>query len=234
MSGKDVLVPIRPFMEYFHMSLAWNGANKSLTARNSNSTIYLQIDNTMIKVNGKDTLLDSTPTIIDGTIMVPLQFLVRSLGLAVKIDTDNNKLYFIKLDNTTIKEAVLLNTDSSGINLSKVDFTGIDIRGTNLSGTAANIDPQKVSFKSLQGTNLEGLNLSNADFTGVDIRGSNLSKTDAMVNPQKVYGKSLENTILEGLDLTNADFTGVNIEGADLKGTNANIKNAIGTPKMNP
>ena len=49
----------------------------------------------------------------------------------------------------------------------------------NLSNTEADIDPQKILFKSLAGTNLTGLNLYNKDFTGVSIYGANLRNTGA-------------------------------------------------------
>ena len=55
----------------------------------------------------------------------------------------------------------------------------MDIRGCNLKGTNARINPQKIKYKSLYKTNLEGIDMSGMDFTGVDVWKCNLKNTGA-------------------------------------------------------
>lgn len=115
------------------------------------------------------------------------------------------------------------NRELRKLDLSKIDFSGCDIRSKNLSYTNVKIDPQTVIQKSLRNTNLEGLDLSKVSFYGVCIEGANLKGTGAKINPQTIYGKSLFGTNLESLDLSEANFDGTDIRRANLKNTNAKI-----------
>ena len=160
----------------------------------------------------------------------------------------------LKKTNAHIDPQTIRNKDLGGVNLeeldlSKADFTDVKIFSTlfdihkigeveehifhintvitNLKGTNAHIDPQKVKDKKLTTANLEGLDLSNADFTNVHIVGTNLKGTNAHINPQKVRDKDLYGTNLEGLDLGKASFNNVYIINTNLRNTGADTTGAI-------
>ncbi len=160
----------------------------------------------------------------------------------------------LKETNAHINPQTIRNKDLGGVNLeeldlSKADFTDVKIFSTlfdihkigkveghifhintvttNLKGTNAHIDPQKVRNKKLTTANIEGLNLSNADFTDVYIVGTNLKGTNAHIDPQKIQDKDLYGTNLEGLDLRQANFDGVKLLRTNLKDTGADTTDAI-------
>ena len=73
-------------------------------------------------------------------------------------------------------------------NLSKVDFTGFDFSGVNLTSVV-------IYESNLRGVNLQGANLTRAYFSESDLRGANLS----------------------GANLTRAYFSRTNLREADLR-----------------
>lgn len=123
------------------------------------------------------------------------------------------------------------------MDLSKVNFHNIDIKGADFSYTNVYIDPQKLKYyeddafevslykKRLDNVNLEGVDMSGKDFTGVSINNTNLKNTNANIDPQTVFLQDLTKSNLEGLDLSNKDFDCVRIfdthfEGANIEGAN--------------
>ena len=102
-------------------------------------------------------------------------------------------------------------------------FDGLNVAGKDFSYTNANINPQKVLYKSLYYTNLEGVDLSDKNFDGVFIEGANLINTKANIDPQLVFEKSLYDTKLEGISLNDKSFKDVDIRKSDLRNTGAKI-----------
>ena len=102
-------------------------------------------------------------------------------------------------------------------------FDGINVAGKDFSYTNANINPQKVLYKSLYYTNLEGIDMSDKDFKGVDIEGANLKGTKANIDPQEIDGRTLYDTKLKGIYLNGKSFKYIDIRHADLRNTGAKI-----------
>ena len=104
-----------------------------------------------------------------------------------------NEIFFDRNDepNFTISELRKLD-------LSKVDFTGRNVRGYNYSYTNVNIDPQTVLSKNIANTNLEGVDMSTKDFTGVDIYGAKLINTGATIDLNTIKGEIYDLKDLEG------------------------------------
>ena len=140
----------------------------------------------------------------------------------IKLDVNILKQVIFK-EHRGVKKSTFSLSELRKLDLSEVDFAGVDISEDDLSYTNANINPQIVAGKRLMGTNLAGLDLKGKDFAGVDIDGANLSNTGADIDPQTVRSKSLKRTNLTGLDLKGKDFTGVRIQGANLSNTGADI-----------
>jgi len=83
------LVPIRAIVEALGGSVEWNDKDKSVTIRLESTLIKLQIGNAMAYVNGSLVQIDSgnpkvVPEIINSRTMLPLRFIVESLGAEVE------------------------------------------------------------------------------------------------------------------------------------------------------
>ena len=109
------------------------------------------------------------------------------------------------------------------IDLEGISFDDREVRRVDFRGTNANVDPQIVEDKNIEGANFEGIDMSDKCFDGCVICNSNLSYTNATINPQKVYNKNLSETKCDGLDLSQADFTDVYVKGASFKNAKINL-----------
>ena len=109
------------------------------------------------------------------------------------------------------------------IDLEGISFADRCVRRVDFRGTNADVDPQTVESKNIEGANFEGIDMSGKCFDGCVICHTNLSYTNATINPQKVYKKDLEQTKCDGLDLSHADFTNVYIKCASFKNAKINL-----------
>ncbi len=109
------------------------------------------------------------------------------------------------------------------IDLEGISFAGTGVRRVDFRGTNADVDPQTVEDKNIEGANFEGIDMSDKCFDGCVICHANLSYTNATINPQKVYDKDLDATKCDGLDLSHADFTDVYVGYASFKNAKINL-----------
>jgi len=82
------LVPIRAIIEALGGAVSWDGTARKATVSLGNVTIELWIGNSVARVNGITTRIDSTnlkvvPEIINSRTMLPLRFVSENLGCAV-------------------------------------------------------------------------------------------------------------------------------------------------------
>lgn len=103
------------------------------------------------------------------------------------------------------------------IDLEGISFAGKKVRNVDFRGTNANIDPQTVDRKNIEGANFEGIDMRGKCFDGCAICGADLSHANATINPQNVYDKSLARAKCDGLDFSGADFTDVYVVGTSFK-----------------
>ncbi len=109
------------------------------------------------------------------------------------------------------------------IDLEGISFADRGVRRVDFRGTNADVDPQTVEDKNIEGANFEGIDMSGKCFDGCVICHTNLSYTNATINPQKVYQKDLNQTECDGLDLSHADFTNVYVRNASFKNAKINL-----------
>lgn len=109
------------------------------------------------------------------------------------------------------------------IDLDGISFADRGVRRVDFRGTNADVDPQTVEDKNIEGANFEGIDMSDKCFDGCVICHTNLGYTNAKINPQKVYEKDLNITICDGLDLSDADFTDVYVQRASFKNAKINL-----------
>lgn len=109
------------------------------------------------------------------------------------------------------------------IDLEGISFAGRNVRRVDFRGTNADVDPQTVEYKNIEGANFEGIDMSDKCFDGCVICHTNLSYTNARIDPQNVYEKNLNQTKCDGLDLSQADFTGVYVQMASFRNAKINL-----------
>lgn len=138
----------------------------------------------------------------DQRIKLPLNILEEVVFRTLRFKNNDNVL-------VEVKSIALSNEHLRKLDLSELDFTDVDIMAFNLSGTNANIDPQKVYNKDLLYTNLNGHDMSKYDFTDVDIRFANLKNTGARIDLNSIRNGSIEGTKLDDdaiITITNNDI----------------------------
>ncbi len=77
------LVPLRGIFETLGAKVEWDDATWTVTATKGDTTIVLQIDNKIAKVNGKEVELDVPAKLVSERTMVPVRFVSESLGCKV-------------------------------------------------------------------------------------------------------------------------------------------------------
>jgi len=85
----ELLSPIRAIIEALGGTIGWDGTERKVTIILKDTTIELWIGKNTAKVNGINTLIDSTnpkvvPEIINSRTMLPLRFVTENLGCDVQ------------------------------------------------------------------------------------------------------------------------------------------------------
>lgn len=80
------LVPMRAIFEALGADVEWNGDTQTITAKNNDITIQMQIGNNTLTKNGQSTQMDVSPQIIDGRTMVPVRAISDSFNVTVDWD----------------------------------------------------------------------------------------------------------------------------------------------------
>ena len=77
------LVPLRAIFEHLDATVDWDGTTRTVTAFRDDTTISIQIDNSVALVNGEEVKLDVPAKIINSRTMVPARFVSEALGCKV-------------------------------------------------------------------------------------------------------------------------------------------------------
>ena len=96
------LVPVRAIFEALGAKVEWNNDTNTATGVLGSTTVEIQIENTVAKVNGKDVTLDVPAKLISDRTLVPVRFISESLG--AKVDWNNDT------------QTVIINTANSTVN----------------------------------------------------------------------------------------------------------------------
>ncbi len=84
------------------VSYLYNEMARVVTFKDSDTTLLLEIDSNIGTLNGKEVTLPTTITVVDGVVLVPLQFISDTFGATLaeendEITTDFDELYFSDL-----------------------------------------------------------------------------------------------------------------------------------------
>ncbi|QGQ96634.1 hypothetical protein EHS13_18005 [Paenibacillus psychroresistens] len=76
-------ITVRPLSEAFKSTVVWDDSDQTVTITNDQTTIICQIDNPIASVNGNEVRLTEPPRLLEHRTIVPLRFIVESLGLTI-------------------------------------------------------------------------------------------------------------------------------------------------------
>ncbi len=78
------MVPMRKIFESMGAEVYWDGATSTVTASDGNTTVVMQINNNVIKVNDSSFTLDVPPVIVDDRTLVPVRAVAESFDADVQ------------------------------------------------------------------------------------------------------------------------------------------------------
>ncbi|PZE21904.1 N-acetylmuramoyl-L-alanine amidase family protein [Paenibacillus xerothermodurans] len=95
----NTVVPIRIIAESLGSKVKWEEKSRKVTVAKANTTIQLYIDKKDVTVNQKSYKLETPPTIVEGSTMLPLRFIGEQLGLDVTWDDLTRSVFLKEPDN---------------------------------------------------------------------------------------------------------------------------------------
>lgn len=84
------LAPFRALAEALHVKVDWDGSTNTVTARNSQTTVRLQIGNATAYLNDAPVQLDVPPALVNDRTVIPLRFFSESFKCRVEWEDDTN------------------------------------------------------------------------------------------------------------------------------------------------
>ena len=96
------LVPVRAIFEALGAKVDWNNDTNTATGVLGGTTVEIQIENTVAKVNGKDVTLDVPAKLISDRTLVPVRFISESLGAKVDWNNDTQTVIITTEENAKV------------------------------------------------------------------------------------------------------------------------------------
>lgn len=129
-----VLVPMRDIMEPLGYEVVWNDTDRSITAKDSDTTMLLTINNAYATVNNTQVVLDAAPRIIDDVTMVPLRFMADYSGASVSWNADT---YTVSIQRGGVPATPAYTTADSVVYIqtNKIQGSGIVLSENGLIAT---------------------------------------------------------------------------------------------------
>ena len=93
-----MMVPLRGAFEALGIYVEYDPAMRTITARKGNEDVELRIGEKIAHKNGAELMLDVAPLLMKGHAMVPLRFLVETLGGKVDFDPKANTVNIVTSD----------------------------------------------------------------------------------------------------------------------------------------
>jgi hypothetical protein len=81
-----VLGSIRTVAEAMGLQVTWNEATRQITFISEDNALVLTMDNLTTVLNGHNVEMNEAPTIVNGSTIVPLQFIVEAFGGSIEIN----------------------------------------------------------------------------------------------------------------------------------------------------
>ena len=102
---------MRGIFETLDFTVTWNEANRSISAEGPH-TVYMQIGNYRMSVDGTVSVIDTPPVIIEGRTLIPLRALIEGIGCEIYWD-DASRTVDINYEGFTGKQNAENNNPSA-------------------------------------------------------------------------------------------------------------------------
>lgn len=86
------LSPFRALAEALHVQVDWDGATNTVTARNAQTTVLLQIGNATAYLNNSPVKLDVPPMLVNNRTLIPLRFFSEAFQCRVEWEGSTNSV----------------------------------------------------------------------------------------------------------------------------------------------
>lgn len=98
-SGKDlVLIPLRPVCEALGAQVEWDASTLKAFVTLMNKNVEIPINSSRGNVNGQEIVLSADAVVMNGHIMVPLDFMQKALGSKITSDEGQSFIGDFKKD----------------------------------------------------------------------------------------------------------------------------------------
>lgn len=86
------LIPVRALTQAFGANVSWNGEEKKVTIVKDDTELVLEIDSNIAYLNDEEIELDVPAEIMSNRTVVPLRFIVESMGLELEWDEETETI----------------------------------------------------------------------------------------------------------------------------------------------
>ena len=97
------VVPAREVFEHLGAKVDWDGKNATVTVSYDKTEIFLRINSTIAKINGKTVTMPIEPKIINEKTMIPVRFVAEEIGLLVGFDSETDT---VLIDTEEVKDTM--------------------------------------------------------------------------------------------------------------------------------
>lgn len=97
-------LPARALFTALGMEVTWDGHTRAATASGGGRVIRLKVGNDLARVDGREVALDVPPFVWRGRLLVPVRFVVESLGLTVRWDAGTRSVHVERASAVSAEE----------------------------------------------------------------------------------------------------------------------------------
>ena len=159
----QILLPIGALIEELGGSFGWDGDEQKVTLKLMEKEIQLWVNTNKAVVNGNEKKLDVPPQIINGSIMIPLRFVLENFGFCVNWNGTDRKIIISNQPPSAVTSASTVTPEpvpkgavvlTGNIGDYKIDKTGTYVISGTVTGniTADLQEPGEIVIMGQRGT----------------------------------------------------------------------------------
>ena len=194
------LAPMNDFSEAMGITVKWDEETQTIILIRGDAVIILQVDNTILSVNGAAFSIDVPPMIINGDVFVPVRTVAESLTAMVDWDADTQTVY------------ITFGENSSGANSAAGTASGATTGTTTEAATETSTDEPSSSENS--GIITQIIDVDNENVVFATINAAEIKKYEFMYFYSSIKGDMLNSENLEPGSEAEESYLATQIDGA--------------------